>query len=326
VTWLVWRQHRRQLLFGLVGLAVIGSLFFATGKPMHDQFRAMGLADCLPQAIETTLVVDLFVLEESGEVVNTDQIDEATVAASRCAQTARAFYDQHQNVVFFGLLLLLLPLLAGMFWGAPLVANEIEHGTHRLVWTQGTSRLRWAATKIGLVSAAVLALTAIYALMLNWWITPVMQTSGQRFDYVFFDIHGFVVFGYAIFALALGFFAGAATGRLLPAMAITVVGFIGMWIAVMVGGRIRYLPLEDVQMAVGGPTEAGLSWNRLHGDWIRVGPVEVPGTAAGEVFQTLPMHPADRFVLFQGIETAIFVALAVILVVVGILLVRRRSA
>jgi LPXTG-motif cell wall-anchored protein len=38
------------------------------------------------------------------------------------------------------------------------------------------------------------------------------------------------------------------------------------------------------------------------------------------------MHPADRFVLFQGIETAIFVGLAVLLVVAGILLVRRRSA
>jgi hypothetical protein len=326
VTWLVWRQHRRQLLFGLIGLAVIGGLFLATGKPMHDRFESMGLADCMPQAIETTLVVDLFVLEEEGDIVDTGQLDEATVAASRCAQTARTFYDQYQNVVFFGLLLLLLPLLAGMFWGAPLVANEIEHGTHRLVWTQGTSRLRWAVTKIGLVSLAVLALTALYAWMLNWWISPVMQTSGQRFEYVFFDIHGFVVFGYAIFALALGFFAGAATGRLLSAMAITVVGFIGTWIAVMVGGRIRYLPIEDVRFAVEGPAAGLLSWNRLHGDWIRVSPTEVPGTPAGEVFQTLTMHQADRFVLFQGIETAIFAALAIILVVIGILLVRRRSA
>jgi ABC-type transport system involved in multi-copper enzyme maturation permease subunit len=47
-------------------------------------------------------------------------------------------------------LLWFLPLFAGLFWGAPLVAREVEHGTHRLVWTQGVSRARWALVKFGL--------------------------------------------------------------------------------------------------------------------------------------------------------------------------------
>lgn len=140
-------------------------------------------------------------------------LDDATLANARCVQDARAFFDDYQNVIFVGLLLLILPMLVGMFWGAPLIAREIEHGTHRLVWTQGISRLRWATTKVGLVSVAVLVITAIYAGMLTWWITPVIQTSGQRFSYIFFDIHGIVVFGYVVFALALGVFAGAVTGR-----------------------------------------------------------------------------------------------------------------
>jgi hypothetical protein len=63
------------------------------------------------------------------------------------------------------------------------------------------------------VSIGVLAMTAVFAAMLNRWISPVMQTSGQRFDYGMFDIHGIVVFGYAMFALVLGIFAGAVTGR-----------------------------------------------------------------------------------------------------------------
>jgi ABC-type transport system involved in multi-copper enzyme maturation permease subunit len=58
-------------------------------------------------------------------------------------------------------------MLVGMFWGAPLIAGEIEHGTHRLVWTQGVSRLRWAATKIALITTAVVVITAIYAAMLT---------------------------------------------------------------------------------------------------------------------------------------------------------------
>ena len=57
-------------------------------------------------------------------------------------------------------------------------------------------------------------------------------------------------------------------------------------------------------------TEEGVL-NRLHGDWIR-----------GEDF----FHPADRFVTFQGIETAIFVALAVALVIATVYWVRRHVA
>jgi hypothetical protein len=32
-----------------------------------------------------------------------------------------------------------LPALIGLFWGAPLVARELEAGTHRLVWTQSVT-------------------------------------------------------------------------------------------------------------------------------------------------------------------------------------------
>ena len=45
------------------------------------------------------------------------------------------------------------PALIGVFWGAPLVARELEAGTHRLVWTQSVTRTRWLATKLGLTAA-----------------------------------------------------------------------------------------------------------------------------------------------------------------------------
>jgi hypothetical protein len=46
---------------------------------------------------------------------------------------------------------------------------------------------------------------------------------------------------------------------------------------------------------------------------------------AGAYNQEL-FQPADRFWLFQGIETALFVALAVLLVLAAVHLVRRRIA
>jgi len=40
-----------------------------------------------------------------------------------------------------------LPLFLGMFIGVPLVAGELEQGTHRLAWTQGITRERWIVSK-----------------------------------------------------------------------------------------------------------------------------------------------------------------------------------
>src|SRR5262245_17495831 len=316
MTWLVWRQHRKQLLFGVVALLVLGTFFIGTGKPIHDRYERLGLPECLPAAMNAPVVVDTEALGGQGGDEAPD-VDEATLAIGRCVETARAFFGDYQNVVSVGLLLLILPMLAGMFWGAPLVAREIEHGTHRLVWTQGVSRLRWATTKFGLVSLAVLVITAIYAGMLTWWITPAVVTSGQRFDYIFFDIHGIVVFGYGLFALALGSFAGSVSGRLLTAMATTVVGFIGVRLLIMLAARDRYQPTETRSLPdlfSGYPQMR----NDLHGDWIVASHASARGT------ELLTVHPADQFWTFQAIETAIFVALAVPLLAGAVYWVRRR--
>ncbi len=187
-------------------------------------------------------------------------------------------------------------------------------------------------TPSGLVSVGVLVMTSIFAVMLTWWITPVIQTSGQRFDFGTFDIHGIVVFGYAIFALALGFFAGAVTGRLLPAMATTIVGFLATRLVVMLAARPNYLPTEtervDLPQGVGG-----VQWNLLHGDWIRGRHLELAdgcnehlSQVPGHCVEILTIHPARHFWTFQAIETAIFVALALCLVLATIYWIRRRIA
>ena len=51
--------------------------------------------------------------------------------------------------------LILLPALVGMFVGAPLLARELEHGTHRLAWTQSVTRRRWLLSKTLLLALAI---------------------------------------------------------------------------------------------------------------------------------------------------------------------------
>ena len=53
--------------------------------------------------------------------------------------------------------LALAPAIVGAFWGAPMVARELESGTHRLVWNQTVTRTRWLATKLGVTVLAAVA-------------------------------------------------------------------------------------------------------------------------------------------------------------------------
>ena len=46
-------------------------------------------------------------------------------------------------------LTLVVPVLVGLFWGAPLVAAELETGTSQFAWMQSITRRRWLTVKVG---------------------------------------------------------------------------------------------------------------------------------------------------------------------------------
>jgi ABC-2 family transporter protein len=345
MSWLVWRQHRQQALSALLGLAALAAFLIPTGLHMHSAFERAGLDDCLPAAAR----VEFVQVSENP--------DQASDQARRCHELAERFASRFARLGTVGILLGFLPLFAGLFWGAPLVAREVEHGTHRLVWTQGISRRRWALVKFGLVGGGVGLVAACYALLVTWWRAPLDQASGQRFQDVF-DLEGLVPVGYALFALALGVFAGVLTRKSLTAMAITLAGFLAARLPVSLLARPRFLAPLERTFPVAGTTAP----NQLSGDWIlRAGVYDAQGTlrsggtsgttfgdSAQAVCGTPPdappdpllqqclanygpgaynqelFHPAERFWLFQGIETALFVALAALLLLAAIHWVRRR--
>jgi hypothetical protein len=326
VTWLVWRQHRQQALAALVALVAVALFLVPTGRQLHAAFDELGLEACVPAGGGPALVP----------------------LGDGCADLSERFSGRFQGLALVSLLLLFLPLLVGLFWGAPLVAREVEHGTHRLVWTQGVTRLRWATVKLALVGGGVVLVAAAYALLVGWWITPLNAGTGYRFTWLFFDQQGPVLVGYALFGFALGVLAGTLTGKVLAAMAVTLGAFLATRVAVALLLRPRFLPQRRRTYSVisGSLTEP----NPLAGDWVITravysaqGTKLTPGSGsqalcdqtaaaqcitkygAGAYNQDL-FQPADRFWLFQGIETALFVALAVVLLLVAVRLVRRRIA
>jgi ABC-2 family transporter protein len=346
MSWLVWRQHRQQALFALLGLAALAAFLVPTGLQMHTAFTKTGLDDCLPAAARVEFV-------QVGE-----NPDPASDQARRCQDLAEQFAARFGSRGTVGILLWFLPLFAGLFWGAPLVAREVEHGTHRLVWTQGVSRRRWALAKFGLVGGTVALVAAGYAVLVTWWRAPLDQATGQRFPWPLFDLEGPAPVGYALFALALGVFAGVLTRKTQTAMAITLAGFLLARLPVSLLARPRFLAPLERTFPVAGTTAP----NQLSGDWILgAGVYDAQGTlrsggastaAFGDSAQAVcgmppdappdPLleqclasygpaaynqeifQPADRFWLFQTIETALFIALAVLLLLAAIHWVRRR--
>ena len=105
-----------------------------------------------------------------------------------------------------------------MFWGAPLVARDLEHGTHRLAWTQSKPRTHWLAARLAVAGigalAAAAAVTAIVSLAL-----PASAVDPTRWYY--YESHGLVPFARVLFALALGAALGALTRHVHIAMAIS---------------------------------------------------------------------------------------------------------
>lgn len=130
-----------------------------------------------------------------------------------------------------GVALLAIPALLGMFWGAPLLARELESGTYRLAWTQSVTRRRWLTVRVALVGLTALAVAGLTSWLVSWWFAPIDTVTVNRFAAGVFDERAIVAVGYAGFAFALGIAAGALTRRTLPAMAATLLAFVAARIA-----------------------------------------------------------------------------------------------
>ena len=144
-----------------------------------------------------------------------------------CQSATSAFLSTDGTLrTWLGILVIVVPGLMGVFWGAPLVARELEAGTFRLIWTQSVSRTRWLVTKVAVIGAASMTMAGLLSLMVTWWASPLDRANTQI--YSTFDERALVPIGYAAFAFALGVTAGIVIRRVLPAMAATLVAFVGV--------------------------------------------------------------------------------------------------
>lgn len=340
--WLTWRQSRTQALVAVAVLTAAAVYLLITGIQLRHSYTA-----------------DLAACRQFGS----------------CSDVLDGLQGRYNGPLdLIGLLLLAAPALIGIFWGAPLIAGELERGTHYLVWNQSTTRTRWLSIKLAMVGLAAVATVGLLSLLVTWWAGPLDTISGSRWGTEVFDARDIAPLGYAAFAFALGVALGLLTRRSLPAMAATLAIFVAVQVLVSAGIRPDLLPATAVAVpvdrttmsralrfdraqAVTGPVTIGLpapsgSWvlsetSALDGSgrpiqtgqiltcWSRLltGPGGKGGASGfgplGDCLAPQNLHveityqPADRYWPLQWIETALYTALALLLVAVCFWRIRR---
>ena len=221
--WLTWRQFRAQALGTLAVLAAIAAYLLITGPQMRHTYTS-DLAACHTPHSQCGLLL---------------------------GQLQQAYNGPRQ---LLGLLLIALPTLIGIFWGAPLVATEFERSTHRMTWNQSVTPTRWLAVKLALLGLAVIGTTGLFTLMITWWASPIDHIADDRFSALTFATRNIAPLGYAVFAFALGTTLGLFLRRTFIAMALVLAIFIPLQIVFASQIRANLLPSTSATMAINGHT------------------------------------------------------------------------
>jgi hypothetical protein len=216
------------------------------------------------------------------------------VSGPRIAALARKKVDVYDAltsgdrfVYYAGIAVLAVaPAVIGIFWGAPLVARELEGGTHRLTWNQSVTRSTWLAVKLASSLCAAALAVGLLSAAVTWWAKPLDGATGNQRGSLYphltpisFAMRGIVPIGYAVFALLLGTACGLLLRRSIPAMALTLAIYVVVQVAVPLWVRPHLLPPTVASVTISlstldalGSTGSGPVQVRLHtadrDDWI----------------------------------------------------------
>jgi hypothetical protein len=191
-------------------------------------------------------------------------------ALARLARRNTNVYDlltANDRLLFNGGIaaLAVAPAVIGIFWGAPLVARELETGTHRLAWNQSVTRGRWLAAKLGFSVLATAVAVGILTAAISWWAHPIDGATGSehgslasRLTPISFAMRGVVPVGYAVFALLLGTLIGLIVRRSVPAMALALAVYVVIQIAVPLWVRPHLVPALTTSTVISHTTLDGI--------------------------------------------------------------------
>ncbi|GAA4712031.1 ABC transporter permease subunit [Phytohabitans rumicis] len=317
--WFTWRQFRSQTVIAAATLVAFGVLLLITARTITDLYAEV--AAC------------------SGDC---DGVVEVFLSRFR-SSAAFPTYVAALGAAY------LLPVLLGIFWGAPLIARELEAGTHRLAWNQSVTRTRWLAVKLVAGGAIAATSTGLLALAVTVWSQRVDSASQDRMLPLLYGSRGIVPVAYALFAFLLGVTTGMLLRRVVPAIAATLAIYVAALVAMPLWVRAHLVPAEHETLALTAQNLQGVSISPdtgtidvvgrgLDGGWVVSnrtitsdgstfsGPVDLTTCGPNATMtqcnewlgslglrQDLLYHPDSHFWPMQWAEAGVFIGLAALL-------------
>lgn len=320
---LAWRQSRLTAASAGILLVALTVMLLLTEHAMTGYLRTSGLGDCL-------------------------------AARGQCTLARDAFVGRYGAVFSLVSVLSFIPMLVGLFWAAPLIAREVEQGTHHLVWSQSISPGRWLVVKLSMLIAGALLVAVVVAGLFTWWSRPwtMLSVEGNGYSRInpsLFNLQGVVPIADMLFAFALGTAAGALIRRTVPAMAVTLAGYLGVRLGLQSLRANGFLPAKVVAFPFGtqnpragmGDWFLGESVVDQHGHPVSLATLQTlcpaAATASGPRGTSTPcviahgyhfqdvFQPLNRFWALQGIESSILLTAAALLLAIAVWWTLRRT-
>jgi hypothetical protein len=323
--WAAWRQQRTETLIAVGILGLLAAVLVPTGIEMASAYHHAGLSACVGQT-----------------------------TSESCGNALDSFLARFNSIGGLAAWFTLVPGLIGALLAAPFLL-ELENGTYRLAWTQSITRGRWIATKVGLMVGAAIVAAVALTLLTTWWRASFVHING-RMENSAFDSEGTVALGYTLFALGVALAVGVVWRRAVAALVVAFAAYAAARIFVDTWLRQRYLSPNAATWRVtlsrvpglAKPKQVGHPPANLHHAWVfnqypsdrfghhvaTLGGPCVRGVGAavrcaapqGVLYTHAVYQPASRFWAFQGIETALFGGVAVMLIVFASWWTHRRTS
>ncbi|MFE6869373.1 hypothetical protein ACFVFS_22825 [Kitasatospora sp. NPDC057692] len=304
VFWLIWRQSRAAVRLMVILTVLAALLLLALHVLLQDRIELMHQTDCYqPRS-----------WEDLG----------CRVQAGRVEMLSRMFTDVLQPAVTA------VPVLLGMFLGGPLLAQEYERGTLRMVLAQSVTPRRWLAVRLAVPGAAVLLLSAALSVLTSWvWWSDIVHNP-VAFDPPFqaftYPVLGVAPVVWSLFGLALGVLVGQLVRRTVAAVLVSG-AVVAVAHAVVVAVRPYFWPRVSMEQPydnlMSGFVQPANAWLVEQGVVLPDGTrltaaecVDASGACATAQASWGQFHPVSDLVPVQLVEAGLLLVLTALVVAV----------
>ncbi|MFC5722040.1 transporter [Streptomyces gamaensis] len=322
--WLAWRQQRTAVVIGAVLLAACAAWVAFRRADMTAWLDSHHIGAGLCKGWDP---------------------EECQKAGVDVDALHRMLGDYGDSLRALGSLSAALPVIIGVFWGAPLVGRELESGTWKLALTQGVGVRRLFASRFALAAACALVGSVVLAGLVAWWWSPVSNMLDGLYwhDGFIFNATGPAAVACALFGLVAGTAAGVLLRRTLPAMGTALVAIAGLRLLLNTFRSDWISPAVRISQGTAPREYVGSAWSTGDFGFVRADGSLFPDPSICPVYSSDPttppmgrcmtehgftgryhkVFPVGDFWAFQWIETAVYLGVAAVLFA-GICVVLRR--